>query len=308
MEPFTLTLSNNAILAGVHSLPAPSPASSPKHRPLIVALHGGTYDCHYFDATLKYSASNTSKAFGIPFIAIDRPCYGGTTSLLPVPKGSTFSEETGRWLHEYILPALWKEFGVPNDCSAVVLFCHSLGTIGGIVAAALHAGDANPAYPLSGLIASGMGDKQNDRTKGTPAMSPNAGPEHVLFPLPLKDHVMLKPGTVDPEALEQSERLNAVSPVAELCGYPAWLGVWKEWAAKVKAPVMFALVEDDVFFESTEEEVKICTGAFVKSPRVDGSLVRGAPHCMELSYWSQGSYARCFGFAMECAAGVGVSS
>ncbi|KAL2782590.1 hypothetical protein BJX66DRAFT_350817 [Aspergillus keveii] len=308
MESFTLTLSNNAIVVGVHSLPPPSPASSPNHRPLIVALHGGTYDCHYFDATPKYSASSTSKAFGIPFIAIDRPCYGRTTPFLPVPEGSTFSGETGRWLHEYILPALWKEFGVPNDCNAVVLFCHSLGTIGGIVAATLHAEDAGPAYPLAGLIASGMGDKQNARTRGTPATPPNAGPEHLLFPLPLKDHVMFKPGTVDLEVLEEGERLNAVSPVAELHEYPGWLGVWKEWAAKVKAPVMFALVEDDVFFESTEEEVKICTAAFLNSPRVDGSLIRGAPHCMELSYWSQGWYARCFGFAMECAVGFGVSS
>ncbi|KAL3454574.1 Alpha/Beta hydrolase protein [Aspergillus insuetus] len=308
MEPFTLTLSNNGTVAGLHSLPPPPSSTSPKHRPLIVALHGGTYDCHYFDATPRYSASHISAAFGVPFIAIDRPCYGGTTSFLPVPKGSTFNEETGRWLHEYILPALWQEFGVPNNCKSIVLFCHSFGTMGGSVAAALHAEETNPAYPLAGLIASSMGDKQNARTKGTPPMLPNAGPEHVLFALPLKDHVMFKPGTIETAVLEQSQRLNAVSPAAELYEYPKWLGVWKEWAAKVKAPVMFALVEDDVFFESTEEEVKICRAAFAKSPRVDGSLVRGAPHCMELSYWSQGWYARCFGFAMECAAGVGVSS
>jgi len=34
--------------------------------------------------------------------------------------------------------------------------------------------------------------------------------------------------------------------------------------------------------------------------------VPGAPHAIELSYWGQGWYARCFGFAMECAANLGV--
>ncbi|ODM16199.1 hypothetical protein SI65_08198 [Aspergillus cristatus] len=307
MHLFTLTLPNNATVAGIYSIPPPS-STSPQNRPLIIALHGGTYDCHYFDATPTYTASASSAAFGIPFISIDRPCYGGTTSFLPVPAGSTFNQETGLWLHKYILPALWREFGLPNKCNSVVLFCHSFGSMGGIVAAALHAQDAHPSYPLAGLVISGMGDKQSANMKYAPPMPPNAGPEHVLFPLAVKDNVMFRPGTVDPEILNHSERLNAVSPVVEMYELRGWLGSWKDWAAKVKTAVMFTLVEDDVFFEATEEEVTVCTEAFTQSERVDGSLVREAPHCMELSYWAQGWYARCFGFAMECSAGVGVRS
>lgn len=59
--------------------------------------------------------------------------------------------------------------------------------------------------------------------------------------------------------------------------------------------------ELDLFFVATEEEVEVCLNAFKKSSRVEGGLVRNAPHCLELSYWSQGWYARCFGWAMECA-------
>lgn len=306
MQPFTLDLPNNATVAGIHSIPTASPPL--RYRPLIVALHGGTYDCHYFDATPTYTASITSAAFGIPFISVDRPCYGGTTSFLPLPPGSTFNEETGLWLHKYILPAVWREFGLPNRCNCVVLFCHSFGSMGGIVAAALHAEDANSSYPLGGLIISGLGDKQSANMKDAPPMLPNAGPEHVLFPLAVKDSVMFRPATVDPDILNQSERLNAASPAVEMYELKGWLGSWKSWAAKVKSAVMFALVEDDVFFEATEEEVRGILEAFTQSERVDGSLVRGAPHCMELSYWAQGWYARCFGFAMECSAGVGVRS
>ena len=69
---------------------------------------------------------------------------------------------------------------------------------------------------------------------------------------------------------------------------------------------MFALVEDDAFFKATEGEVETCTKAFKKSVRVDGTLMKGAPHCMELSYWSQGWYARCFGFALECSASLAI--
>ncbi|KAL3455982.1 hypothetical protein BJX64DRAFT_281679 [Aspergillus heterothallicus] len=312
MQPFTLTLSNGATVAGIQSIPPQSP-TSPKHRPLIIALHGGTYDCHYFDATRTYTASIHSTAFGIPFISIDRPCYGGTTSFLPVPPDSTFSQETGLWLHRHIIPAVWREFGPRNSCNSVVLLCHSFGSIGGIVAAALHAQEdatTNPAYyPLSGLIVSGMGDKQAESMKNAPAMQPNVGTGHVLFPLAIKDSFMLGwPGNVATEVLGQTDRLNTVSPLVEMHDLGWWLLCWKEWAAQVKTAVMFALVEDDVFFDATEEEVRICKEAFRRSKRVDASLVRGAPHCMELSYWAQGWYARCFGFAMECAATLGVTS
>lgn len=305
MHPFVLTLSNNATVAGIHSIPTPS-STSPQNRPLIVSLHGGTYDCHYFDASPIYTASVTSEAFGIPFVSIDRPCYGGTTSFLPVPAGSTFNQETGLWLHKYILPALWREFGLPNQCNSVVLLCHSFGSMGGIVAAALHAEDSNPPYPLAGLIFSGMGDKQSANMKDAPPMPPNVGSEHVLFPLAVKDNVMFRPGTVDENILHHSERLNAVSPVTEMYELKQWLSCWKSWASKVKTAVMLALVEDDVFFEATEKDIQVCTAAFTQSERVDGSLVRGAPHCMELSYWAQGWYARCFGFSLECSTSVRV--
>ncbi|KAJ5480482.1 hypothetical protein N7530_005991 [Penicillium desertorum] len=305
MQPFQTTLSNKGTVAGVHSIPPPPSASRDDHRPLIVALHGGCYDHQYFDATPNYSASTASEAFGVPFVSIDRPSYGGTSSILPITESSDFYQETGRWLHHYILPKLWSEFGVPNRCNCVVLLSHSLGAMGGIVAAALHAQDDASLYPLGGLIVSGMGNTQSlFMTDAPPSFIP-VDDDHTLFPLDKKDTVMFKPGTVDPEILALCERLNTVSPLAEVAQFPAmWLPVWKEkWAPQVKTSIMFCLVEDDPFFVVNEEEMAICVRAFSNSPRVDGSLVRAAPHCMELSHWSQGWYARCFGFAMECSAG-----
>ncbi|KAL2842079.1 hypothetical protein BJX68DRAFT_168273 [Aspergillus pseudodeflectus] len=309
MQPFQFKLSNGGVVTGIHSIP-PLSASHVKHRPLIVALHGGCYGSQYFDGHPKYSASLTSEALGVPFVSIDRPSYGGTSSILPIPEGSDFYEETGIWLHRYILPALWSEIGTPNQCNSIVILSHSLGVMGGIIAAALHARDDAPLYPLAGLITCGMGNTQSSFMKSNTPDYITIDADHVLFPPEKKDAIMFKPGTTVPEVLELCERLNAVSPLPEIAQFPAvWLPVWKEkWAAQVAVPVMFSLVDNDPFFVADEEELGVCVQAFKKSARVDGSLVKGAPHCMELSHWSQGWYARCFGFAMECSATLASSA
>ncbi|KAL4796456.1 hypothetical protein BDV19DRAFT_388280 [Aspergillus venezuelensis] len=307
MEPFQLNLSNGGVVAGRHSIPPPSNLS-PKYRPLIVALHGGTYDSRYFDAHPEYSASLPSAAYGIPFISIDRPSYGDTSSILPIIEDSDFFQETGNWLHRYILPALWMEFGQPNQCSSLVILAHSLGVIGGVIAAALRAEDDKQLYPLAGLIASGMGNTQAVSARSTPLPHIKVDEEHMLLPPEIKDAIMFKPNTTTPAILDLCANLNAISPTAEITRFAdLWLPVWKEWAARVSVPVMFALVDGDPYFITNEDELDVCVRAFKNSARVDGSLVKGAPHCMELSHWTQGWYARCFGFAMECSASLGSS-
>lgn len=309
MQPFELNLSNGAKLSGIHSLP---PSGAPlKYRPLVVGLHGSTYDCSYFDADAAYSASLTSSALNVPFISINRPGFGDTSPIPSVPESSNFFTESGSWLHQYILPALWSPFGAPHGCNCVILFCHSLGAMSGIVAAALHAQDTKnqSKYPLGGIIVSGIGERLLPIMKVNPVRyDPQDPPTHVTFPLEMKDAIMFRPGTVDPAILAQSERLNSPTPFAEIESLrTGWVGKWKEeWAASVVVPVMFGIAERDCFFESGEEHLEECVAAFRKSVRLDESILRGAPHCIELSYWSRGWYARCFGFAMEDAVSFGV--
>ena len=309
MQPFKLELSNGATLAGIHAL-LPRSASSPNRRPLVVGLHGSTYDCHYFDADASHTAYITSSAFGVPFISIDRPGYGGTTSFTR-PEGSSFPKETGAYLHRYILPALWVEYGLPNGCNCVILLCHSLGAMGGIITAAMHAQDnGNALYPLGGVIVSDIGDKLRPEMKENPIREPNIPPDQVSFPIDIKDALMFRPGTVHPDILKRSEQLNSPSPLAEIESLrDEWLPSWRDaWAQYVKAPLMLGLAEEDCFFEGTQGHVRDLVSMFPQSVRVDGSLIRKAPHCLELSYWSHGWYARCFGFAMECSAGFDISS
>jgi pimeloyl-ACP methyl ester carboxylesterase len=309
MQPFQLKLANNGIVSGMHSIPLP-PSISSFHRPLVVGLHGGCYNSQYFDATPKTSASTMSTSLGVPFVSIDRPSYGGTSSILPIPEGSDFNRETGIYLHYHILPKLWSEFGQPNRCNSIVLLCHSFGVMGGIVAASLHAQDKEPLYPLGGLIANGMGHIQSSSMKENPPTFQPMDDNYALLPLEAKDSIMFKPGTVDSEVLEQTERLNSPIPIAEVALFAkVWLPVWKtKWAAHISVPVMFSLVDNDPFFTTNEEDLEGCVKAFEKSVRVDRSLVKEAPHCIELSRWSYGWYARCFGFALECAANMAVAN
>ncbi|KAL3487033.1 hypothetical protein BJX62DRAFT_228352 [Aspergillus germanicus] len=234
MQPFRFKLSNDGTVAGVHSIPKES-TSPVKYRPLILGLHG----------TPNFSASIASQPFGVPFVSIDQ--------------SSDFYAETGRWVHQYILPTLWAEIGVPNQCNSIVLLTHSLGVMGDIVAAALHAQDNEPLYPLSGRIANGINTSIDEN--------------HVLFPAKKKDARKFKPGIVTRKILDLCEHFNAVSPIPEIYQFPTMVSV----------PVLFSLVEDNPFFVTDEAELEICARAFGKSVHVERVLIRDAPHCMELS-------------------------
>ncbi|KAL3464009.1 hypothetical protein BJX64DRAFT_276188 [Aspergillus heterothallicus] len=241
---------NGGTVAGIHSIPIePSPS-------------------------LQHPRQNS--ALGVPFISIDRPCYGGTSSFLPIPKDFDYAIETDTWLHRYILPTLWAEFGVPSQCNCIVLLSHSLGAIGSTVVGAMHAqdqeGNKSTAYPLGGIIISGLGGQLIPSMVENPLPEPNAPPDHAVFPVAFKDALMFVP------AWDRSS------------GYPSLHG--GEWAAHIVAPVKFTLV--DCFWVGSEEHVRSCVEAFKKRSQVDGSLVRGAPHCLELSVWSQGWCAASF--------------
>jgi hypothetical protein len=136
MQDFTLTLANGATLTGLSNLPTQAPAT-PKYRPLMVGLHGGSYSASYFDVNDKVTASITSNGLGVPWVAPDRPGYRTSTSFNPIPEGSSYCEMFASWLHRYILPVLWEEFGAPQGCTGLVLLCHSLGVTGGVIAAGM---------------------------------------------------------------------------------------------------------------------------------------------------------------------------
>lgn len=309
MQAFKLSLPNGATLSGHRYNPETSSpayaALDDRRRPLLVAIHGGTYCSTYFDADTKHTAVLASKGLGVPVVAIDRPLYQESSSFYPLPEGKTYHEGLAVHLHKHIFPTIWKEYG--QGCGSMVLDCHSLAVPSAVILAGWHAqerarGD-KPAYPLSSLILSGFGSQNIARIVDQSA-PPESFPEFIDLPPEAKDNQMFEQGTVDPAIYKQSERLNNRMPYAELGDYEAvWGGdKWRALCGAVEVPVMIGIAERDALWAGTEEHVREFAGGFGGSERVDASLIRGAPHCIELSYWAQGWYARCFGWAMECAA------
>ncbi|KAI9929679.1 hypothetical protein MW887_001154 [Aspergillus wentii] len=303
MQYFELSLPSGGIVSGRHTLPTLSQDRA--HRtPLIVALHGGSYTSQYFDVNSTLSAGPVSSMTGVPFIAIDRPCYKNTSTVLPLPEGVSFFEAWGRCLHCEILPSLWQRFGVPYNCAAVVLLCHSLGSPGGCVAASLHASENHHTYPLSGIILSGFGSDNAFRIrKENQTLCLEDEPKSVSIPLAIKDSTMIPLGTVHPSVYNYSKLLDHPMPIDECRMATKWFPFWRhQWASNIAVPVMIALGERDCVFMPSPDHLRDFAAAFSSSTRVDTSIIPGAPHSLELSFWSRGWYMRCFGFALECVA------
>ncbi|POS81343.1 hypothetical protein DHEL01_v200273 [Diaporthe helianthi] len=317
MQAFKVDLPNGSTLSGHNYHPdTSSPAYTAlddSRRPLLIAIHGATYGSTYFDADPKHTAVLCSKGLGVPVVAIDRPFYK-ETSPFTVPEGKNYHEELAVQLHNHILPALWKEFG--RGCGSMVLHCHSVGTPSAIILAGWLAqeqaqGKSEPAYPLSGLTISGFGSEQyhpNYVPQSQEPPPPDPIPEWIDWPLDAKDDLMIQKGTVDPAIYEQTRRLHNLLPRRERGDYELiWHDdKWRALCGAVELPVLIGLAEKDALWVGTEQHVKEFADGFTRSERVEASLVRGAPHCIELSYWAQGWYARCFGWALECATGYAV--
>jgi pimeloyl-ACP methyl ester carboxylesterase len=107
--------------------------------PLIIAVHGGTYTCDYFDIP-EYSLLDRAAGLGIPIIAIDRPGYGGST---PVDASDSIILKNAEVLDQ-VIAELWGAWG--QGTSGVFLIGHS---IGGAVVTAIAAN--NPSWPLLGI-------------------------------------------------------------------------------------------------------------------------------------------------------------
>lgn len=308
-DPFEIQVARGVKVTGIKIIPMTATATSamtatvPKYKPLMVMFHGGGCTAHHFDASPALTSSILSQALGVPVIAINRPNYLGSTAIpSEYLERTNFHENLGHFQHKYLLPTVWREFGIPNKCTALVLLAHSLGSPGIIIAASLHAqenknlGLPSPSYPLAGIIYSGWGILE---TK-----------EHLDFPQSAEEHIEWKKlimcGFPDQNCVSsdvwnlvkhQDHTMHQNETLEVRTGL--WKSYWGTYSDQVVVPVMFGQAEHDLFFEGSSAQVEQIRTAFPKSRRFDGSLLLGAPHAIEHSWMAQGWYAACFGFAIQ---------
>ncbi|MGW0940546.1 alpha/beta fold hydrolase [Streptomyces sp. NPDC002666] len=265
--------------------------AEPTGKPLIAALHGGTYTAQYFDVAGAPEGSflDVAVAHGYPVVAFDRPGYGGSTAL--EPDANTFTR------HVALLSAALAQATERFSADGVFLVGHS---IGGMIALMIAASD--PDIPLIGVSATGMG-----------AVIPSGGAAEALGSLPAdatvdlpyeeRDKVMFGPEhTYRAEGLRQAHASYAPVPVRELVQAPRWprehLPVL---APKVRVPVHNALAEFDALWSSGAENVAKFAALFTAAPFVDASVARATGHCIDHHTLGHTLHLRQLAFAEECA-------
>ncbi|NEA40540.1 alpha/beta hydrolase family protein [Streptomyces sp. SID11385] len=277
-------------LTALVARPEAVPEGGPK--PLIVALHGGTYTADYFSVEGGSAGSflDVAAAHGHVVFAFDRPGYGGS-AVFP-PAENTFTR------HAEVLTSAVEAVAEQEGATQVLLVGHS---IGGMIALMIAA--RAPRLPLVGVSATGMG-----------AVIPPGGAAEALAELPAdatvdlpydqRDQVMFGPaGTFREEAVRQAHGSYAPTPAMELIQAPAWprehLGAV---APEVRVPVQNVLAEYDALWDSAPENVARFASLFTAAPFVDASVARGTGHCLDHHLLGYALHLRQLAFAEECAA------
>ncbi|MFB6555608.1 alpha/beta fold hydrolase [Streptomyces sp. NPDC056405] len=265
--------------------------AEPTGKPLIAALHGGTYTARYFDVAGSPEGSflDVAVAHGYPVVAFDRPGYGGSAAL--EPDANTFARH-GELLNGALAQAIER-----LGADSVFLVGHS---IGGMIALMIAASE--PDFPLIGVSATGMG-----------AVIPSGGAAEALGSLPAdetvdlpyhqRDQVMFGPEhTYRAEGVRQAHESYAPTPVRELVQAPKWP---KEHlpavAPKIRVPVHNALAEFDALWSSAPENVAEFAALFTAAPFVDAGVARGTGHCIDHHTLGLATQLRQLAFAEECA-------
>lgn len=164
-KEFSIVLRNGATLTGIAHIPI-TKYHPEGGVPLLVGIHGASCSSYHFDYSPEYTASLYSDLCGVPFVAFNRPNYLNSSgwqidraSMEPdkpafdKEEGLSHFEEEAKWLHCYILPALWSEFGSPNGCTSIVTLSHSMSVPITVIAAARYSEEQEARqFPWAGTI------------------------------------------------------------------------------------------------------------------------------------------------------------
>ncbi|UKZ79982.1 hypothetical protein TrVFT333_007746 [Trichoderma virens FT-333] len=215
MQVFELDLADGGKISGRFSFPEVTNPSG--HTPLMVCMHGGSYDSEYFDVGA-------------------RPGYGGS-KVVPVvgDDDATYAEAQGRYVNDVILPSLWDSFAKRAGATAIVLMAHSIGGMMATIAAGSYSGDDQ--YPLAGLIVSGIASELVEEPRAAMIQLLANEESFVNFDAQSKDAIMLQwpsKNLVEAEICQYTAELNKPVPREELYDInTTWLKRWEKHAGTV---------------------------------------------------------------------------
>jgi pimeloyl-ACP methyl ester carboxylesterase len=265
--PFTHTTPDGREFTGLANLGADLETRA--GAPLVIALHGGTYNSTYFDIP-GHSLLDNANALGIPAIALDRPNYGGSDPLTSDDSIIVANADViGR-----AVESIWAEHG--GRAAGIVVIGHS---IGGAVATKLAA--TPQPWPLLGLATSGCLVRVPPESAAAWAALPDL--PMIDLPVPLKDQLMFGPPSTYDEAMPAaSHPSNTLVPKAELLDITGgWIESRPDVCAQITVPVHHRQGEFDHLWITDQNEVDEYRAGFTAAASVDAELLPGSGHCID---------------------------
>lgn len=237
--------------------------------PVLLAIHGGTYNCDYFDVP-DYSLIDRAVAQGFDVLAVDRPGYGGSTPLDDTP---TMIDANATALNT-ALPMLLTQLGLQDR--PVFLIGHSIGGAIALTLAALHSG-----WSLAGVAVSGVGALTPPEDAENYAHLPQQ--YFVELPTPMKDAVMFGPSDSHAADMPAASHIaNTQVPRSELLDIT---GGWQDRvagiAAQIAVPVHYRQGEYEKLWVNGQDRIDAFARLFTASSKVDAAMVPNAGHCID---------------------------
>ena len=284
-----MTSQEITIQAGKHQLSGRwRPVNSvSRKRPLIVAIHGGSFTSRYFDLP-GFSFLDFGHAQGFPILALDRPCYG-KSQLSPTETTFALNAEI---LSEAI-QNFWQSHG--RDLPGVVLIGHSIGGAITLMIAALH-----QSWPLLGVAVSGIGlvcpSHILDAWKSLPDIP------SISLPPDVKRQVMFGPATsYDVEARELCMSDDCPIPRPELMEIAfGWPKNFAPVVAKINVPVHYRHAQFEGLWEANQKTISDVRAALTSSPAVDAAIFQKTGHCIDFHHVGPALQMQQLAFAIEC--------
>lgn len=265
IQPFEVSLGGDP-LTGLWARAERAPEDN---KPVILAIHGGTYTAQYFHVP-GCSLMERALAQGFDVIAIDRPGYGGSKAL---PDAADLIQKNADALLPRI-PALLEAFGRAG--APVFMIGHS---IGGAITISIAA--AQPDWALTGIAVSGVGLQTPPESAMAYAQFPDT--YFVDLPTPMKDQLMFGPAeTLATDMPEASHMANTHCPLNELKDITGgWQDRLRGLCATVTVPVQTKQGAHEALWLMDGTLVEDFGACFTAAPRVDVGVVADAGHCID---------------------------